>query len=119
MSKAKSVYLTERSMSALRPGDSLSGRLNQIVDRYMDVVDDERDSIMSQIGDDGFSELVKAWPDVLPVENWLDNLRSLLRSISGWPHTPGLSAAVMMVDLEQIVLTEMVEAERASMVALG
>ena len=56
MSKAKSVYLTERSMSALRPGDSLSGRLNQIVDRYMAVVDDGRDSIMLQIGDDGFSE---------------------------------------------------------------
>lgn len=38
MSKPKSVYLTDRSMSALRPGDSLSARMNQIVDRYLQVL---------------------------------------------------------------------------------
>lgn len=33
--RAKSLYLTDRTMSALRPSDALSGRMNQIVDRYL------------------------------------------------------------------------------------
>lgn len=36
--RPKSVYLTARSMSALRESDSLSGRMNQIADRYLEMV---------------------------------------------------------------------------------
>lgn len=37
--KPKSVYLTDRSMSALRPGEALSGRVNQVVDRYLKIIE--------------------------------------------------------------------------------
>lgn len=42
--RPKSVYLTARSMSALRESDSLSGRMNQIADRYLTMLvrDSER-----------------------------------------------------------------------------
>lgn len=43
--KPKSVWLTARTMSALRPGDALSGRINQIVDRYLQMVDDDAQEI--------------------------------------------------------------------------
>ena len=37
--KPKSVYLTDRSMSALRHGEALSGRMNQVVDRYLKIIE--------------------------------------------------------------------------------
>lgn len=43
--KPKSVYLTERTMSALRPDDSLSARVNQIVDRYLEMVTRDRERV--------------------------------------------------------------------------
>jgi hypothetical protein len=43
--RPKSVYLTARTMSALRPDDSLSGRLNSIVDRYLEAVERDRDRV--------------------------------------------------------------------------
>lgn len=119
MSKAKSVYLTERSMSALRPGDTLSGRINQVVDRYLQIVADERDSLLEALGSEGLADVIQTWPELPHTDDWLQALRTALKHIHDWSGSRGVAQAAGMCDVELIVLAEMVEAERASMVALG
>jgi hypothetical protein len=46
--KPKSLYLTERTMSALRPGDALSGRMNQIAERYLTMIEEDAGPIRDQ-----------------------------------------------------------------------
>lgn len=101
-------------MSALRHGDALSGRMNQIVDRYLMMVEDDRDTIMNEVGADGFDALMEVWPDVPQGKNWMMHLRTALKSIYGWAHAPGIADAMMMCDADLIVLAEMVESAQAS-----
>jgi hypothetical protein len=45
MSEKRSVYLSDRALSLPRIGESLSGRLNQVCDRYSELIRRERDSV--------------------------------------------------------------------------
>ena len=47
--RPKSVYLTARSMSALRADDSLSARMNVIIDRYLQAVTRDRSATISPV----------------------------------------------------------------------
>lgn len=56
--RPKSVHLTERAMSALRPDDSLSARMNQIVDRYLELVARDRDRVRGKFAPVEWAALV-------------------------------------------------------------
>lgn len=117
MSRPKSVYLTDRSMSALRGDEALSGRLNQIVDRYLQIIESERESVLGQIsrgGSNGLAQMVAVWPDLAPGDRWVDGLRVALKSTAGWADSAAISNAVQMTDAELVVLAELVEAERVA-----
>jgi hypothetical protein len=45
MAEKRSVYLSDRALSLPRIGESLSGRLNQVCDRYSELIRRERDSV--------------------------------------------------------------------------
>jgi hypothetical protein len=45
MAEKRSVYLSDRALSLPRIGESLSGRLNQVADRYAELIRRERDSV--------------------------------------------------------------------------
>ncbi len=38
MAKQKTIWVNERTMAALRTGDSFSARVNQVVDRYSEIL---------------------------------------------------------------------------------
>lgn len=61
MSKPKSVYLTDRSMSALRPGESLSARMNQIVDRYLQLMATYQHALRDEFDDEEWQRLCAAY----------------------------------------------------------
>jgi hypothetical protein len=64
--KPKSVYLTERSMSALRPDDSLSARVNQIIDRYLEAVMRDRDNVRAKF-------TAQEWVQLSGLLDWFDD----------------------------------------------
>jgi hypothetical protein len=45
MSEKRSVYLSDRALALPRARDSLSGRLNQVADRYTELIRRERDAV--------------------------------------------------------------------------
>lgn len=51
MSRPKSVYLTAATMQAVRQFDSLSGRLNQIVDRYSQILAEQSSDNLANIAE--------------------------------------------------------------------
>lgn len=57
-SRPKSVYLTARSMSALRADDSLAARMNAIVDRYLQAVTLDRARVRGKFTSAQWSALV-------------------------------------------------------------
>lgn len=56
--RPKSVYLTARSMSALRADDSLSARMNVIIDRYLQAVTRDRARVRGKFAPAQWSALV-------------------------------------------------------------
>lgn len=56
--RPKSVYLTARSMSALRAADSLSARMNVIIDRYLELVARDRERVRGKFAPAEWAELV-------------------------------------------------------------
>ena len=58
--KSKSVYLTARTMSSLRPDDSLSARMNVIVDRYLEAVARDRVDVRKQYAAKEWNTLIRA-----------------------------------------------------------
>jgi hypothetical protein len=48
MSEKRSVYLSDRALALPRARDSLSGRLNQVADRYTELIRRERDALRAQ-----------------------------------------------------------------------
>ncbi len=59
--KPKSLYLNDRAMSVLRPADTLSGRMNRVVDRYLEWLDSERAAVTALFSSDEMQTLTAAW----------------------------------------------------------
>lgn len=64
-SKNVSVYLTERAMACIRGDESLSGRINQILDRYKESLELERDAVREEFTDAEWFILLGVWEDAL------------------------------------------------------
>ena len=61
MARPQSLYITERTMSALRPGDALSGRINKIVDRYLEMIAADRTEVSEIFAEAELDTLAAAW----------------------------------------------------------
>jgi len=61
MAKPKSVYLTDRTMSALRGDEPLSGRLNQIVDRYLQMMTTYQHDLRAEFDDEQWQRVCDAY----------------------------------------------------------
>ncbi len=61
MALQKSVYLTDRTLSAQRTGDSLSGRINMIVDRYLEIIRCDRSDVRGLFDGDEWATLRKTY----------------------------------------------------------
>lgn len=58
MGKAKSLHLTDRSMSVVRESDSLSARFNQIADRYLEMIARDRENVRGKFTAAEWSQLI-------------------------------------------------------------
>lgn len=112
MSRPKSVYLTSRSMSALRSGDALSGRMNQIVDRYLQMVTMESHLVRGQFSDDEWAKMVAAVPSAITRDlSAVAEVSVLIRNLRG---DRALAArAVEFSAGNFFTLIELLEADRA------
>lgn len=59
-SKLQSVRLTDHTLTAVRPGDSLSHRLNQVVDRYLTILEVSREAARAYFSEDQWDALREA-----------------------------------------------------------
>ena len=109
--KAKSVYLTPRSMSALRPGDALSGRVNEIIDRYLSMIEEEKKYVRDQFGPLSWPALVTAYGDNsrLSITECRDALSAALHGDTIETMTSG----------EVVVLVELIEGDRIAAAVEG
>lgn len=112
MSRPKSVYLTSRSLSALRSGDALSGRMNQIVDRYLQMVTMESHLVRGQFSDDEWAKMVAAVPSAITRDlSAVAEVSVLIRNLRG---DRALAArAVEFSAGNFFTLIELLEADRA------
>lgn len=104
--KAKSIYLTPRSMSALRPGDALSGRVNEIIDRYLSMIEADAGHVRDQFGDGAWSVMVAALAEHprLSVQGSRDAI---------WHQTGRGNGIIKTMDEGQmVVLIELLDGER-------
>jgi len=60
-SKSVSLYLTERTMSAMRGGEGASGRINQIVDRYLQLMKSYQHDLRAEFSDGEWQRLRTAY----------------------------------------------------------
>lgn len=60
--KARPAYLSELSMSALRPGDTVSGRANQMIERYLSMVNEDGADVRSTFTGEEWDALLGARP---------------------------------------------------------
>lgn len=60
-SKNISIYVTDRTLSGVRPGESVSPRLNRIVDRYLELVEQDASYVREGFTDEQWPLLVAAW----------------------------------------------------------
>lgn len=110
--KAKSIYLTERSMSALRPGDALSGRVNEIIDRYLTMVEADADHVRDQFVDARWAVMVKAMEEHTRT-SVRESCDILCRKLGG-------SGVIKAMDEGQmVVLIELLEDERVAAQVAG
>lgn len=108
--RPKSVYLTERSMSALRPDDSLSGRMNQIVDRYLEMVQRDRERVRGKFNAAEWQRLAAELHRHTCAPITTTQLRMILRSARS---TRALRQVIDdMAGGELVVLIELLENER-------
>ena len=61
MSRPQSVYLSKRAMSAVRQNDRLSPRLNQIIDRYMALIEPNEEYVREQFSIAEWRHLIAAY----------------------------------------------------------
>ena len=66
MGKAKSLHLTDRSMSIVRETDSLSARFNQIADRYIEMVRRDRENVRGKF-------TAQEWAQLVVMIDWFDD----------------------------------------------
>lgn len=79
--KAKSVYLTDRSMSALRRGESLSSRMNQMVDRYLSLLEVSREHARGYFDESQWKILREAHAGRRPMDGALMDLHGLVADL--------------------------------------
>jgi hypothetical protein len=107
--KPRPAYLNEHSMSALRPGDTLSGRANQIVERYLSAVEEDGESIRRMFTDAEWPLLVAARPAIKSHRTLLDVRRGMVSQL--WEH---VALADTIEDMDSggfAVLLELLERE--------
>lgn len=110
MSKSKTltVNLTSRTMSAVRTGESLSGRMNRIVDRYLALVEcDEPEYHRKFYSDEQWSMLLAVAESLTPAA---DIRQAFLNAVGR--NDKGLEDRLRILPkVSIIVLIEMLEAE--------
>jgi hypothetical protein len=115
-SKNISIYVTDRTMSSMRPGEGVSPRLNRIVDRYLEQVELDAEFVREQFTVDQWSTLVDAWGPLNAARDGVlaMNARSqLIRKLG----VDGVKAAAIVGDLsagDLFVLLELLEREYIS-----
>lgn len=109
--KAKSIYLTDRSMSALRPGDALSGRVNEIIDRYLSIVEATAGHVRDQFGDGAWGVMVATLAE--------HRRLSVQGSRDAIYHQTANGAIHAMDEGQMVVLIELLEGERVAAQAVG
>lgn len=97
--KAKSIYLTERSMSALRPGDALSGRVNEIIDRYLSMIEATAGHVRDQFGDGAWGVMVATLAEQ-PRLSLQESRDAIYRqTANGTIHAMGEGQMVVLIEL--------------------
>lgn len=99
--RSLSVYLTPATMSAIRPGEALSARMNQIAMRYTLMVAHFERGLRAQFGGALWVQLGRAYGDMLrpPMEPLADTRTRLLAAIGA-----GDELAIRVDDLSDIEL---------------
>ena len=63
--KPRPAYLSELSMSALRPGDTVSGRANQMIERYLSMVAEDGVDVRATFTGEEWDALLAARPAIV------------------------------------------------------
>lgn len=106
-SKSVSLYLTERTMSALRPRESVSARMNQAVDRYLTILESANVAARAYFSAEQWQELRAADARRQKHINALDDAGMLVASLgnsdlaTALTHMPVWQAMVVLEILEQ------------------
>lgn len=61
MGNAVRFVLTDRARSALRAGDAVNGRINQVVDRYLEIIANYQAQMIDHFSEEQRRELVAAY----------------------------------------------------------
>jgi hypothetical protein len=62
MANTQSIRLTQNSLNAIRVGDSFGGRVNQIIDRYLEMLSMEHDTVLALFSDAEWAAMAHAVP---------------------------------------------------------
>lgn len=106
--RPKSVYLTARTMSALRPDDSLSGRMNSIVDRYLEAVARDSDRVRRKFLPPLWRSMAAAFRSLPPSGSTSEQIAGL---IAGQQEHLARETLRDMLGGELLVLLELLERE--------
>jgi len=109
MSRPKNVYLSKRAMVALRHTDSLSGRINQIIDRYLALITPCEERVRAAFSPEEWACLQTAykalglWQAAEGIWQITDTLSDALGDTAAAKHVAELDL------VESIVLVELLE----------
>lgn len=113
MGKPKSLYLTDRTMEAVRGDEALSARVNQIADRYLSLLEPRKQWLIGVTSATEWDAMIRAYgePEVgrpgLPADEVGLRLATHLTE-------PRLQNFVRELDeLDLLALIEVLEAKRA------
>lgn len=113
--KPKSIYLTEESMRMVRRGDTLSARMNQIVDRYQLLLLAHRTRVKAHLSDADVRALASEWQgdaSRLILENIDAELKAAAKRVG-----PSCWGGYMRLEPADVVaLVELIESVRDELV---
>lgn len=104
MAEKRSVYLSSRALAMPRRCDSLSGRINQVCDRYSALLMERGPPLRAMFSDDEWSALLDACAAWIDKTDCTNDLR-----LVDYPPGSGLNGRLSCAD--RITLAELLEAE--------
>lgn len=115
----RSVYLSERTQEALRAGDTLSGRINQAIDRYLEIKRLMANDVRALFSDADWKALGIYAEDLarqLPKGKFVDAIVAIPRMLRDGKFSPSLREKIVaLTPVQAFLMLELLEDELANL----